>query len=153
MIDTPRQRRLLTANGQVAACCSRGHDTDPDINSTFSDSLPSLSIPNVTMSSIIKNVVHWGSHSQRQKTPVPVDLCEVFYFFKNFSSMCVLIFMKRSAAKSQNMSTKASSTHIAVGAAHGTGRDLVQPLVYFVDVVQQASLHLPISVPKHMLGI
>lgn len=51
------------------------------------------------------------------------------------------------------MSTKVSSTHIAVGAARGTGRDLVQPLVYFVDVVQQASLHSPISVQKHMLGI
>ena len=151
MINTPRQHRLLTANGQVAACCPRGHDTDPDINSTFSDS-PPLSIPNLTMSSIIKNVVHWGSHSQRQKTPVPVDLCEVFYFF-SLSFLCGLDFIQRYVAKSQNMSTKVSSTHIAVGAAHGTGRDLVQPLVYFVDVVQQASLHSPISVQKHMLGI
>ena len=68
--------------------------------------------------------------------------------------MLVLIFfMQRSVAKSQNLSIKVSSTHTAVGAAHGAGRDPVQPLVYFVDVVQQASLHLPISVQKHMLGI
>lgn len=60
---------------------------------------------------------------------------------------------KRSVAKSQNSLTKASNTHTAAGAAHGTGRDLVQPPVYFVDVVQQASLHLPISVRKHMLGM
>ena len=86
LIDTPRQHRLLTANGEVAACFSRGHDTDPDINSTFSDyHHPVLSIPNVTMTSIIKNVVHWGSHSQRQKTPVQIDLCEVFCCF-NLSS-------------------------------------------------------------------
>ncbi|KAF8808620.1 hypothetical protein BYT27DRAFT_7137078 [Phlegmacium glaucopus] len=29
------------------------------------------------MASIVKNVVHWGSHSQRQKSPVQVDLCEI----------------------------------------------------------------------------
>jgi hypothetical protein len=63
-------------------------------------------------------------------------------------------FVQRSVAKSQNLLTKASSIHTAVGAAHGTaGRDLVQLPVYFVDVVQQASLRLPISVQKHMPGI
>ena len=61
--------------------------------------------------------------------------------------------MQRSVAKNQNLLTKVSSTHTAVGAAHGTGRGLVQLLVYFVDVVRQASLHSPISVQKHMLGI
>jgi hypothetical protein len=71
----------------------------------------------------------------------------------DLSPMLVLILCKRSVAKSQNLLTKVSSTHTAVGAAHGTGRDLVQPPAYFVDVVQQASLHLPISVQKHMLGI
>ena len=71
----------------------------------------------------------------------------------NLSSYVGLDFMQRSVAKNQNLLTKASSIHTAVGAAHGTGRDLVQPPVYFVDVVQQASLHLPISVQKHMLGI
>lgn len=32
------------------------------------------------MASIVRNVVHWGSHSQRQKSQVQVDrdLCEVF---------------------------------------------------------------------------
>ena len=62
-------------------------------------------------------------------------------------------FSCRSVAKSQNLSTKVSNIHIAVGAAHGTGRVLVQPPVYFVGVAQQASLHLPISVQKHMPGI
>ena len=61
--------------------------------------------------------------------------------------------MQRSAAKSQNLSTKVSNIHTAVGAAHGTGRDLIQPPVYFVDVVQRASLRSPIFVQKHMLGI
>ena len=65
----------------------------------------------------------------------------------------IFFYMQRSVAKSQNLLTKASSIHTAVGAAHGTGKGLVQPPVYFVDVVQQASLHLPISVQKHMLGI
>ena len=109
------------------------------------------------MSSIIKNVVHWGSHSQRQKTPVQVDLCEVFCFFFFNLFFCVtwvlIFFMQRSVAKSQNLLTKVSSIHTAVGAAHGTGKDLIQPPVYFVDVVQQASPHSPISVQKHMLGI
>jgi hypothetical protein len=47
---------------------------------------PPLSIPNVTMASIMRNVVHWGS--QRQKTPVQVDLCEVFRFTTLFNVWC-----------------------------------------------------------------
>ena len=71
----------------------------------------------------------------------------------DLSPLLVLILCKRSVAKSQNLLTKVSSIHTAVGAAHGTGKDLIQPPVYFVDVVQQASPHSPISVQKHMLGI
>ena len=115
--------------------------------------LPPLSIPNITMASIMRNVVHWGSYSQRQKTPVPVDLCEVFHFTTLFNGFGV-DFVQRSVAKSQNLLTKVSSIHTAVGAAHGTGgRGLVQLPVYFVDVVQQASLRLPISVQKRMPGM
>ena len=60
--------------------------------------------------------------------------------------------VQRFVVKSQNLLIKASSTHTAVGAAHGTGRGPVQLPVYFLDVVPQASLRLPITVQKHMPG-
>ena len=118
---------------------------------------PFFSISNLTMASIVRNVVHWGSHSQRQKPPVQVlDLCEVFRFFLRPSTSVTVntdfFFLQRFVVKNQNLLKKASSIHTAVGAAHGMGKDPVRPLVYFVDVVRQVNLRLLISVQKHMPG-